>query len=251
MNGNPWSDLPNTKPFVLPQDKNKVEAFNKEAGQKHPLCLDLIPEAFLGRPDAPLVLLGNIAGVSETGDPPSPHRVAPAFLASMRNNLLHAPSNCPFVFFDPTLVPGSADWWDRKLKWILSEFGIGDAAKPILANNLFNVEFFPYVSCSNRYDHDRVSLPSQDYSFNLVRKATQQEAVIVLQDGERRGLEHGPVIAIRHGECRWLEKVPELKKYPRLVKLKSYQKGLITPNNCLDNGWQHIQDVVRAIKPKP
>jgi len=129
--------LPEKPPFVFPEDKKKVEAFNKKAGQKHPLYLGLIPEAYLGRPDAPLVLLGNIAGVSETGDEPAQpaaYRLKPAFMERMRNNLLnnkaHTESKCPFIYFDPGInPPGDDDWWDRKLKHVLAEFGIGDASQ--------------------------------------------------------------------------------------------------------------------------
>ena len=232
---NPWNRLPDKPPFVLPEDKGKVEAFNQKqqkAGQNHSLNLDLIPEAFLGRRDATLVLLGNIAGVSETGDPPSPYKQEPAFQSRLRINLHHVPSPCPFVYLDPDIVPPGEDWWQRKLKHILNELGNGAAAKSILARNVFAVEFFPYVSWSNRYTHDSLRLPSQDYSFDLVRDAVKkQEAVIVL----------------RHGERRWLKAVPELSRYPRLVRLKNYQRGTISPNNCRDNGWSHIREIVRKM----
>jgi hypothetical protein len=56
------------------------------------------------------------------------------------------------------------------------------------------------------------------------------------------------VVVFRHGERRWLEAVPELCQYPRLVLLKSYLKGTISPNNCRDNGWSLIREVVRDMK---
>src|SRR5258708_38900928 len=99
------------------------------------------------------------------------------------------------------MIPPGADWWERKLRHILSEFGNRDIAKSIVAQNILAVEFFPYVSCSNRYGHDRLHLRSQEYSFDLVRIAVKQEAVIVL----------------RHGERRWLKAVPALGGYHRLV----------------------------------
>ena len=258
MSDNPWHRLPDKPPYVLPEDEDKVLTFNHREEQKHPLCLVLIPEPFLGRPEAPLVLLGNISGVSESDDQPTqprPYRLKPAFMERMRNNLLnnkpHTDSKYPFVYFDPEVNPPGQegqDWWDRKLKHVLAEFGDSDEAKRILAKNLFAVEFFPYVSSSNRYAHDRLSLPSQEYSLSLVRRAIEGEAVIVSEHGERHGLGHGPVIALRHGERRWLEKVPELDGYPRLVRLKNYAKGLISRNNCVGNGWSHIEELVRRLE---
>jgi len=259
---NPWRRLPAKSPFVLPEDQEKVQAFNlkqeKKAGPKHPLFLALVPEAFIGRPEAPLVLLGNISGVSESGDEPAQpraYRLKPAFMERMRNNLLHneahTGSKYPFIYFDPKVNPpveDGEDWWDRKLEHVLAEFSTSDAARSILARNLFAVEFFPYVSCSSRYAHDSLRLPSQEYSFGLVRDALKREPVIVSQHGERRGLGHGPVIVLRHGERRWLEKVPELVQYPRLVRLKAYFKGLISPNNCAGNGWSYIRELVRTLE---
>jgi hypothetical protein len=240
VNENPWHRLPDKPPFVLPEDMAKVEAFNlkeeQKAGQNHVLNLDLIPEAFLGWREAPLVLLGNIAGVSETGDPPAAYRLEREFADRMRNNLLdnkaHRNSNCPFVYFEPEIIPPGEDWWDCKLRYLLREFGNADVAKSILARNILAVEFFPYVSCSNRYAHDSLRLPSQEYSFDLVRNAVKREAVIVL----------------RHGERRWLEAVRELDGYQRLVRLKIYLKGLISPNLVRDDGWSHIREVVRKIE---
>lgn len=65
---NPWWRLPIEPPFVLPEDKDKVLAFNdktRSAGHEHLLNLDLIPAPFVGAPDAPVVFLGNIAGAGD------------------------------------------------------------------------------------------------------------------------------------------------------------------------------------------
>ena len=251
MSNNPWHNLPAKSPFYLPVDKNKLEAFNRKeehkVGQNHRLNFELIPEAFIGRPDAPLVLLGNISGVSETGDPPAAFRLKQSFQDRMRSNLLHTHSGLPFVYFDLNVTPTGEDWWERKLKYVLREIGNADVAKSILAWNLLAVEFFPYVSWSSKYAHDSIQLLSQDYSFDLVRNAVKQEAVIVLPKGDRRGLGHEAVIVIRHGERRWLKKVPELDGYHRLVRLKEVRKGIISPGNCRENGWSLIQEVVRKI----
>jgi hypothetical protein len=235
---NPWRRLPDQPPFVLPEDWEKVKTFNdreeRKAGQNHRLELRLIPQAFLGRPDAPLVLLGNVSGVSETGDqPPAAYKLKPEYADRMRRNLLHdLPEDFPFAGLDPHIAPLDEGWWARKLRYILGEFRNADAARPLLARKLFAVEFFPYVAYPNRYAHDGLALPSQAYSRSLVRNAVEQEAVI----------------AFRHGERRWLKAVPKLEGHQRLVRLKDYHQGLISPNNCRDNGWSHIQAVIRRIE---
>ena len=62
MMSNPWGRLPCTAPFVLPEDKEEVLAFNKKVGEGHPayLRLEVMPEPFVGKPDAPVVLLAVV-----------------------------------------------------------------------------------------------------------------------------------------------------------------------------------------------
>jgi hypothetical protein len=236
VNENPWRKLPDKPPFVLPEDEDKVLAFNAKARQRgnqnRLLDLELIPEPFVGRLGARLILLGNNPGVknSET----AALRKEPAFQRRMRDNLLHQGSTeFPFLYLGlyPDIPSPSKEWWERRLKLILGEFRNGDVARSLLARNLLAVEFFPYVS--HRYGHGKLSLPSQGYSFGLVRDAVKRKkAVIVLTRGERR----------------WLRAVPALAGYHRLVRLKEVQRAVISPRNCRDDGWSHIREVVRKIE---
>jgi hypothetical protein len=235
VNDNPWHRLPKEPPHVLLEDQEKAETFNlkaKKARPHHFLHLDLIPEPFVGRPDAPVVLLGNNPGVKSPET--AADRRKPAFADRLRKNLLHALSSdtFPFLYLDPgpNIPPRSREWWDRKLKHLFREFGPDqDVARSILARSILAVEFFPYVS--HRFGHGRLSLPSQQYGFNLVRNAMKRGAVIVLTRGRRR----------------WEKAVEDLAKYPRLVRLKEVQRAPITPDNCPDpDQYQAIARAIRA-----
>jgi hypothetical protein len=177
-------------------------------------------------------VLGNNPGVKNAET--AALRKEPALGRRMRDNLLHQGSiDCPFVYLGryPDIPAPSKEWWERRLNHILAEFRNGEVAKCLLAQNLLAVEFFPY--CSHRYGHGKVSLPSQAYSFGLVADAVnRKEAVIVLTRGERR----------------WLEAVPTLAGYHRLVRLKEVQRAVISPRNCRDDGWSHIRKLVRKIE---
>jgi hypothetical protein len=229
---NPWHNLPDQPPFVLPDDKDKVEAFNKVKGchHRHFLHLNFIPEPYVGNPDARLVLLGNNPGVA---DPPgkSAFRLEPAFATRMRNNLLHQLSDrFPFLYLDPDIIPSDKLWWEYKLKHIFEEFGNKDIAKAVMARIIFAGEFFLYVS--HKFGHGKLCLPSQKYSFELVRNAMKWEAVIVLTRGEKR----------------WLKATPELHGYHLLVRLKQVQRAPISARNCRDNGWAHIREVISRLR---
>jgi len=236
MNENPWHHLPDEPPYVLPEDKDEVLTFNKAHQDDYRrLDLELIPEPFVGNPHARLVLLGNNPGF-KTLDKVA-HKRKPAFRERMRNNLLHRLSDAfPFLCLDPDLdisPPGNL-WWESKLKSVLAELGNGDNAKSILARDVLAVEYFPYAS--HRFRHGKLarSLYSQQYSIGLVRNAMKDGAVIVLT----------------RGKSRWLKAIPELEKYHRLVRLKNVMRAPISSRNCCDDGWSHIQDVVRTIKAR-
>jgi hypothetical protein len=230
VNENPWRRLPDKPPYVLPEDEEKVLAFNVTARQEHVLDLDLIPEPFVGRPDAPVVLLGNNSGVKSAEA--KAWREKPAFTDRMRNNLLHRLSDdFPFLYLDPdpSISPPGKEWWRRKLEHLCRSFGPDeDVAWSILARSILAVEFFPYVS--HRYRHGGHSLPSQQYSLRLVRNALERGAVVVLTRGHRR----------------WEESLPELNKYPRCFRLKEVQQARIGPGNFSDR--EQYEEIIRAIR---
>jgi hypothetical protein len=132
----------------------------------------------------------------------------------------------------PDISPSSRAWWERKLKAIMEEFENEHVARSILARSILAVEYFSYVS--NKYRHGRLSLPSQQYSFDLVRNAVTRNAVIILTRGERR----------------WLREIRELERYPYLVRLREVQRASISSGNCCGDGWSLILEVVRELKQR-
>jgi hypothetical protein len=216
---NPWSALPGQPPFVLQQDEAVVRRFNAEVSERHKLRIDEgIPEPFVGDPHAPIVLLGNNPGFK-------PNRVCyklePRFVERLRANLLHKPSDCPFVFFAPDIHESHKEWWNKKLKELLC---IGYEK---LSKSLFAVDYFPYPS--QRFRQFRRFLPSQAqaYNFQLVGQAIERKALIVVTRGQRR----------------WLRAVPALAKYEGLCEVVNPQTGTISRRNC-----PRFQEIFRAIE---
>lgn len=60
---NPWISLPASALFVLSRDAEAIEAFNAGASESHAIHLEVIPEPFIGLPDAPVVLLNLNPGL--------------------------------------------------------------------------------------------------------------------------------------------------------------------------------------------
>ncbi len=221
---NPWSALPNAPPFVLPgEEQAAVEEFNRTAAPKYRLHTDaLLPEAFVGAKDAPVVLLSNNPGLSATASR-TEARQSPVFREWVRKSLLHEPLEYPFFYLAPVFRKiGGGDWWDRKLKRPLATF-----ERVTVARSFLNVVYFPYPSL--RFGHRRIRVPSQEYSFALVSAAVERGAVIVLMRPGKRDV--------------WLEAVPKLANYSRFHAVKNPQNPTISPKNC--DGYS---EVVKAIE---
>jgi hypothetical protein len=220
---NPWERLPQQEPFVLPEDASLVAEFNETASEKLTLHLELLPEPFLGRSNAPVVLLNANPGYSPAGDGRRVH-CDPRFAASLRRNLLHRhlSGEYPFYLLDPACPSGGQTWWERILRCLIEQVG-----QEAVARGVFCVEYLPYHS--QRFRHGRLRLPSQQYSFSLVRDAIRREAIIVLMRKERL----------------WFAAVPELASYRRLYRVNP-RNPAISPRNC-PGGFRHVLNALRGV----
>ena len=214
MSNNPWVDLPAKAPFVLPQDAPTVNAFNAKPPRKpeHVLHFDLLPEAFVGAKDAPIVLLSNNPGYGDR----AVSRFTPKFRARMRKNLCHEKLKYPFVHLDPKF-PDTNHWWARKLTCLHRIF-----TREVIARSLLNVPFFPYAS--SRFGHRKVGVPSQAYGFALVREAVKRGAVIVFMRRDKM----------------WYDKVIELKTYSRAFHVQNRQNPTLNPGNLNEGAFEAI-----------
>ncbi len=216
---NPWLELPTSAPYVLPEDATAIEAFNRAADVRHRVDLTLLPEPFLGRPDAPVVLLCLNPGWKPWN---AALHETPSFARASRASLEHAESPTPFFLLDPELNLPGGGWWRRKLRWPIEEVGL-----EVVANRVLCVEYFPYHS--QRYGSRVPRVPSQDYGFGLVRDAMEREAAIVVMRSARR----------------WEAAIPELASYGHRYHLRNVQNVCISPNNCPD-GYAAVINALRS-----
>jgi hypothetical protein len=203
---NPWVDLPARAPFVLPDDRPFVEAFNSSAPSSLRIRTELLPEPFLGNPEAPVVLLALNPG---WGPADAAWHRRPTFRRRVFACLRHDPSESPFYHLDPTHDSPGRRWWTKNLRHLVSE--VGEYA---LARQLICVEYFPYHSLA--FGHDTLRLPSQAYGFQLVRRAVARGAVILQLRGRRL----------------WEGAVPELVRYRGRHITQTARSAAVSPANC-------------------
>src|SRR4051812_45963580 len=131
---NPWLDLPYTPPFVLPDDMAVVERFNTTATDAARIHGELLPEPFLGDPQAPIVLLGLNPGFSPED---AAHHADPTFAHLLRMNLNHSPADFPFYLLSPQISAPGQKWCERRLARLLEV-----VPRETVARKLLTVEYF-------------------------------------------------------------------------------------------------------------
>jgi hypothetical protein len=202
---NPWNDLPDKAPFTLPCDRAYVDAYNKlEPNGDLRINTHLLPEPFHGNPNAPVVVLLLNPGIN--GDEEQFHK-SKDFAAALKESISAKSNGMHFHLTGKWQGPGFA-WWAKACKSLL---GI-----PELHRKILSVEFSPYHS--KKFAHGHLRMPSQDYSFHLVRKAIERGAVIVCMRGEKY----------------WLGSIPELANYKRFLKLNNPRSASLSARNLSD-----------------
>ena len=214
---NPWQRLPRCAPYVLSSDADIVAALGHHYRHKAAFQLQtqLLPEPFVGSPDAPVYVLGLNPGYAP-GIDDRWHRRA-AFRRAVFANLKHAGQPFPFYFLAPEFIdsPG-ARWWRRKCKWFIEAL---DAE--IVSRALFCLESFPYHSqrfapIPKKLAKNR-NVPSFSYTEQLLEQAIADKK---------------PIIAMRAWK-RWQSQVPGLRNYRNLIRLRSPQNVVLSPNNLV------------------
>jgi hypothetical protein len=202
---NPWTSLPTVAPFVLADDRERIDRHNARVDEVHTLRTDAWPFPFMGSVDAPVVLLNLNPGYKPADvEWQTNQYLQGAYLANLRQE----PSDFPFLLLNPRFRghPGHA-WWSSKLRELIDAVGVRE-----LAQSLLVLEWLPYASISFRRPP---RLPSQEYSFELARRAVKRDAIFV-------------VIRAR---SEWEAAVPELES-ARVFGLRSPQAAAISSRNC-------------------
>ena len=195
---NPWQELPSVPPFVAPIDAELLSRarFTSE------LKLDLLPQPWTGNPNSAQVFMLAL----NPGFSPNDYiELSNPDYAEQWRLALSFQTRTPFYFLDPAFKDtGGYRGWARRLRELIEVVGIEAVGAKVMC-----IEHFPYKSV--RYAPLGVTLPSQLYSFELVREAIRQRKQVVIMRSERV----------------WLESVPELRSYPN-IRLSNHQNPYLS-----------------------
>jgi hypothetical protein len=226
---NPWIQIPEESPFVLPCDMGIINAFNSQKrNTPFEIILDEIPSPYIGDPESPVVFLNLNPGYSpeESRSP----KIS-LFREVARANMLHRFFDYPFYVLDPSLkgTPSGYEWFSQKFGPLLHAARVRGMNPMDVSKKIFLVEYFPYKSqrCAPKWKGD--TLPSQKYAISLVEKAIIRQATVVIMRSEKP----------------WLNAAPSLRNYPNRYTLHSPQEVTISEKNL---GWKGFQSVIESLE---
>ena len=220
---NPWQDFKYSDFMVNKLDELAFHEHNRIASKQFKFIPFLTPEPWIGNPEASVVILlanpgatkENIAGVWEEN--PFRHELSIA-------NLHGEQMKYPHYFLDPRLKddPGGK-WWRKALGTLIAESSLEQ-----VANSVMSLEALPYHS--GNFALPPIPIPTQEYTFQLLRDAMARQAFIVIYRQPQY----------------WLSNVPELAEYVhKTSEPNTTQRVWITPGN-LKNGYEEILRKVKA-----
>ena len=182
---NPWLNLPAQPPFVLPGDGGSLTALSRKiaavGSNDCAINLDSLPEPFIGNPETATVLLLNL----NPGDDPDDARAHadPAFREALIRNLRHGAQEYPFYPLNPALRwTACGTWWTKHVRELL-EHRLLDRLR--VAQRLCVVEWFPYHSKRGRMLPDNLVCQSQQYCFEIVRKAIGSKLIVGMRSRQK------------------------------------------------------------------
>lgn len=237
---NPWLDLVNDiegnqyLPYsenILKTDKKVLNEFNSKTSSLFKYHTEVLPEPFLGNVlDAKIVILALNPGFVYDANIGEWEKAIEAekenFIKSKCNQL--SLKTKEFISENKIENKIGDNYWAKKTKYIVDTY-------PNSKNDIALVQFCGYHSEKFRqispkyFGQSNLYLSSQEFSFRIIRYLMQESRIIILARGERI----------------WCNAVKGLYDYPKLVKLKNYRNICITPGNCLNNGFDLIDEALR------
>lgn len=222
---NPWLKLIEeidssdfNKNYVLKEEQPIVDKFNnKLSNDVYKVHTEIMPAPFMGDVhNAPIVLLLLNPGYDKTEDADNYYS---DYRDWWKNEIQHHPTKPDLPFFAlHEEYSKSSNYWIRKLKPLIENSG-----REIVSKNICSIQYFPYHTekYKNIYknllkeegfiDH----LPSQKYNFDLVKKAMERNALIIITRSKKL----------------WFNAIPELAEYENNHFTNSYQNITISKNN--------------------
>lgn len=216
---NPWVHLPQSSPYILRKDKPILEKYNEVLTGNMRLRFETVPVPYVGNPfTAKILLLALNPGFKEED----------IRIVKSQKDLLDADiknltfeNRVGFYFLDQAFnYSGGYKWWYRRMRQLIEQCSI-DA----VSNSVACVQYFPYHSIA--YKSIGELIPSQSFTFYLVREAIKQKKLIVFL----------------RSKSLWIKQIPELMEYP-FIEMKAPRNPYFSNRNLSEGDFKRIIDTI-------
>ena len=199
-----WNDtIADVDKAYIAQHYGSVKAFEKKHESFGLDIQQCLPDPYSGNKDSKVYCLNM-----NPGEPDPCFYQQKEFGELTMKNLRHEVEDC---FWSEGLKGlygkqhAGIGWLNKKMAGLTEVLG----RRP----NVFFIEYFPYHSKKGfSFPKD---LPSYEYSNELIREAIRQEKLIIIMRSKKQ----------------WIERLPELGRYPHIITLKSPAGGWLSPHN--------------------
>ena len=206
---NPWLNFNISGDMVHQLDRDSFTLHNSSVVADYKFLPQLAPEPWIGDPSAKLLVLLANPGATRNDVLGKKQEGADLINQLSIANLNHSIEDYPHFFFNPVLNETDGHtWYKKRFRHLIEETNAQNISRKVLS-----CELVPYHSFS--WKKPRIMPPTQSYTFELVRKA----------------IDRGAIILIGRGKADWFKYVPELSKYKRYFQPASAQCAYISPKN--------------------
>jgi hypothetical protein len=217
---NPWLTLAtdrSRKDFILKEEQSITAKFNAKVLEDYKIHTSIFPAPFMGNVHiAPVIILVLNPGYDEKEEEAGYYRNYESWWLKQIQHISPV-EDLPLFCLDDEYIKQSP-YWMQKLQPLINKVGVEKVAK-----NIAKIQFFPYHSRKFKPISKKLLqqegfhyyLPSQEYNFQLVRKAMEREALIIIPRSKKF----------------WYEAIPELRNCPNIHITKSYGNIIFSENN--------------------
>jgi len=218
---NPWTELPQRPPYILPQDLAELSSHGISPSGLG-LDLGLLPVPWIGSLESAVVVLLTLnPSVHDKAREERAEEEELEYTAAIRANL-HFGNDPPFLDLDGRFCR-QGDYWLRLVSArsggrpsLVDRIGISS-----LSRRIGCIQYFPYRSLT--YTQAPCDLPSQRYSWDLARRVVAE----------------GKVVVVQRSWDMWVRAVPELAGYP-CIRLRNVRSPFLSEGNMSAADWERL-----------
>ena len=218
---NPWVNIPVSAPYILAEDEQALLKYEMDPAMIG-LRTELLPVPYVGDIEQANVIFLSLNPGFKLKDIEH-DRDNKEFHDQTYKNLTFQ-NKRSFYFLSPEFkVTHACAWWSAILKSQIDEQGLD-----VVSNQCMSITYHGYRSPF--YIQPPCILPSQKFSFELVRYAMNQMKCIVIMRSKKL----------------WVQAIPELTDYP-YIAVKNFRRPFLSKNNMIQEDYNKIQSAFSKI----